>query len=168
MKRFNNDYNRSAHPRVIEAIAADDATHAGYGLDECCDHAADLIRRLCDAPHAAVHFSRPEERRRTPRSSRPRFVRTRACCAPIRATSTFTKPGAVEATGHKIQALPSVDGKISADQVREAGEEFRTSCVPGARYRARYGVRVVSDGIRNAGPRSMSSRTCVRLAMSTA
>ncbi len=129
MKRFNNDYNRSAHPRVIEAIAADDATHAGYGLDECCDHAVDLIRRLCDAPHAAVHFLVGGTQANATVIAAALRPYESVLCADSGHINVH-ETGAVEATGHKIQALPSVDGKISADQVREAGEEFRTSCVP--------------------------------------
>ena len=161
MKRFNNDYNRSAHPRVIEAIAADDATHAGYGLDECCDHAADLIRRLCDAPHAAVHFLVGGTQANATVIAAALRPYESVLCADSGHINVH-ETGAVEATGHKIQALPSVDGKISADQVREAGEAFPSTLPSPLWCTCRFR--------RNTErcTRSMSSRTCVRLAMSTA
>lgn len=35
MIRFNNDYNQSAHPRIMEAITSLGTTSfAGYGLDD--------------------------------------------------------------------------------------------------------------------------------------
>ena len=129
MRRFNNDYNRSAHPRVIEAIAGDDASHAGYALDECCDRAADLVRRCCEAPDAAVHFLVGGTQANATVIEAALRPYESVLCADTGHINVH-ETGAVEATGHKIQALKSVDGKITADQVREAGEEFRASCVP--------------------------------------
>ena len=129
MKRFNNDYNRAAHPRVIEALAGDEACHAGYGLDECCEHAEDLIRRRCDAPDAAVHFLVGGTQANATVIAAALRPYESVLCADTGHINVH-ETGAVEATGHKIQALSSVDGKIDADQVRAAGEEFRASSVP--------------------------------------
>ena len=45
MIRFNNDYNHGAHPEILEALSAVyDNSFGGYGEDEWCKKAADLIR----------------------------------------------------------------------------------------------------------------------------
>ena len=56
MIHFGNDYHRTAHPRVLEAIAGADGAYAGYGADELCVTAAERIRTACQAPNAEVHF----------------------------------------------------------------------------------------------------------------
>ena len=57
MLNFKNDYSEGAHPKVLEAIAALNLEgNVGYGADPYCQRAADLIRDLCQAPDAAVHF----------------------------------------------------------------------------------------------------------------
>ena len=51
MIRFNNDYNHGAHPEILEALASINGnSYGGYGEDEWCEKAAELIRekiRLC-------------------------------------------------------------------------------------------------------------------------
>ena len=54
MIRFNNDYNHGAHPEILEALGAiNENSYGGYGEDEWCEKAAELIRekiRCADAP----------------------------------------------------------------------------------------------------------------------
>ena len=57
MRYFNNDYNETCHPAVLEKITQFASTQMpGYGTDDCCAAAAELIRQKCKAPNAAVHF----------------------------------------------------------------------------------------------------------------
>lgn len=57
MYSFRNDYSEGAHPKVLQALADTNLRQTvGYGMDPCCQAAADTIRRLCAAPDAAVHF----------------------------------------------------------------------------------------------------------------
>ena len=45
MIRFNNDYNRTAHPRVWEVLQqAAQESHPGYGTDDWCARAESIIR----------------------------------------------------------------------------------------------------------------------------
>ena len=54
---FNCDYTEGAHPRIIEKLAETNMEQTiGYGMDEHCKHAADLIREACNAADADVHF----------------------------------------------------------------------------------------------------------------
>ena len=48
MYSFKNDYSEGAHPRILQALVDSNLQQcAGYGEDEFCRNAADLIRR-CD------------------------------------------------------------------------------------------------------------------------
>ena len=57
MYSFRNDYSEGAHPKVLEALTGTNLEQTcGYGLDPRCREAAGLIRELCAAPEADVHF----------------------------------------------------------------------------------------------------------------
>ena len=57
MYSFRNDYSEGAHPKVLQALMDTNLVQTcGYGLDPYCMKAADLIRGLCEAPEADVHF----------------------------------------------------------------------------------------------------------------
>ncbi len=127
MIRFNNDYNRAAHPAVLKALedsAVD--SFAGYGTDELCEKAADEVRAAFSCPDAAVHFLVGGTQ-----------VNVTAIAAALRPYQSAISPdtghihvhetGAVEHTGHKILTVPSQDGKITAEQVAQLGEAYRTS-----------------------------------------
>ncbi len=129
MIRFNNDYNHGAHPAVLEALAAaNDESYGGYGLDEWCDKAAEEIRKCAECPDAAVHF--------LVGGTQANFTVISAALRPYQSVISADtghihvhETGAVERAGHKIIALPSENGKISAEQVAEQAEIYRTSGV---------------------------------------
>ena len=48
MIRFNSDYQEGAHPRILQALIDTNMVQtAGYGEDEYCEQARDLIRDVC-------------------------------------------------------------------------------------------------------------------------
>ena len=124
---FHNDYNAMCHEAVlnkINAISAD--RYGGYGMDECCRRAADLIRRLCGAERAQVHFlvgGTQTNLTVIAAALRPHQAVLGAETAHIHVHET----GAIEATGHKVIALPSQDGKLTAAQVEETVAAHRES-----------------------------------------
>ena len=60
MIRFNNDYNHGAHPEILEALGAINGnSYGGYGEDEWCEKAAELIREKIHCADAAVSFFLP-------------------------------------------------------------------------------------------------------------
>ena len=78
MIRFNNDYNRTAHPHVLEVLQeASSQSYSGYGTDEWCARAEACIRTLTGQPEAAVWFFRGR-RRRISSSARRHYRRWRA------------------------------------------------------------------------------------------
>ncbi len=127
MIRFNNDYNRGAHPKILEALAASNAeSFGGYGLDPLCEKAAGLIKDLINNPQAAVHF--------LVGGTQANYTVIAAALRPFQSVIAADtghihvhETGAVEHIGHKIEALPAEDGKITAKQIADYAELFRSS-----------------------------------------
>lgn len=127
MIHFGNDYNETAHPAVLSALAVP-GSHAGYGLDEHSARAASLIRNACAAPAADMHFMVGGTQANTTAIVsilRPWQGVISADTGHINTHET----GSVEHAGHKILALPSALGKITAAQVAALIEEYRGSGV---------------------------------------
>ena len=117
MIRFNCDYQEGAHPRILERLARDNMIQTpGYGEDAVCDSARERIRALCGAPDADVQF--------LVGGTQANFTLLAAALrsyqgviAAETAHIAVHETGAVEATGHKVLALPQTQGKITAAQV---------------------------------------------------
>lgn len=129
MIRFNNDYNHGAHPAILEALTAtNDTAFGGYGLDEMCRAAEAEIKKHLDCPQAAVHF--------LVGGTQTNFTVISAALRPYQSViSTGSghifvhETGAVEATGHKVEALLDRDGKLTAADIAAKAESYRTSLV---------------------------------------
>jgi len=130
MYRFNNDYNISTHPAILKALQDDsNGSYAGYGLDPWCDKAADMIRTKLECPTAHVHFLvGGTQANYTVISNSLRAFESVLC--PDSGHIHVHETGAVEHIGHKIEALPSKDGKISAAQVKAVAVAYEKSEVP--------------------------------------
>lgn len=122
---FNCDYLEGAHPRVLELLQRTNLEQTvGYGEDDYCEQARELIRAACAAPEAAVHFlvgGTQANLTVIAAALRPHQGVLAAESGHINVHET----GAIEATGHKVLALPATDGKISAAQVRAAVQAHR-------------------------------------------
>ncbi|MFC5733966.1 threonine aldolase family protein [Cytobacillus gottheilii] len=119
MIRFENDYAEGAHPRILQRlIDTNEEQSPGYGMDEHCAKAREYIRKACDRENADVHFLVGGTQTNTTVISsilRPHQGTVAAVTGHIADHET----GAIEATGHKVLTLPSDDGKIKAEQVKE-------------------------------------------------
>ena len=113
-----NDYNHTAHPKVLEAIgAAAEGRYVGYGLDEETVSAAELLRRLTGRPGADVHFLTGGTL--TNLCALGAFLRPHeAVISPSSAHINVHETGAIEATGHKILTCPEKGGKADAAGVK--------------------------------------------------
>lgn len=129
MLRWNNDYNHGAHPAVLKAIAdTNETAYGGYGLDEWCEKGAEAIKKHLGGANADIHYLIGGTQANftvIAAALRPYESVVCADCGHIHAHET----GAVENTGHKIQALPAKNGKISAAQIASEAELFRVSGV---------------------------------------
>lgn len=120
MIRLNCDYLEGCHPAILESLAQTNLEQTvGYGLDPHCEHAAEMIRETFDCPDAAVHFLVGGTQANTTviaAALRP----WEGVISPVTGHINVHETGAVEATGHKVLALPAKDGRISAPQVSVA------------------------------------------------
>ena len=117
MIHFRNDYSAGAHPSVLDALVETnlDLT-AGYGCDPYCQEAADLIRDLCDAPGADVHFlvgGTQTNKTVIGAALRPYEAVIAAHTGHICVHET----GAIENNGHKVIHCPSPDGKVTPEMI---------------------------------------------------
>ncbi len=117
---FQCDYNEGAHPRILERLAETNMVQTtGYGEDEYCAHARDLIREACQAPAADVHFLVGGTQTNTTVIASALRPHQGVVCAESGHINVH-ETGAVEHTGHKVLALPANEGKITAEQVAAA------------------------------------------------
>ena len=117
---FTSDYCEGALPRIMERLQATNMVQTvGYGEDEFCAQAREYIRQACECPDADVHFLVGGTQTNATVISSILKPYQGVLCAESGHINVH-ETGAVEHGGHKILALPSPDGKIPADQIREA------------------------------------------------
>lgn len=113
MYSFRNDYSEGAHPKIMQALAETNLRQTcGYGLDPVCQEAAALIRKLCQAPDADVHFLTG--------GTQTNLLAAEALLRPYEAVISagtghvnVHETGAIEATGHKVCTVPTSDGRLT-------------------------------------------------------
>ena len=119
MIRFENDYAEGAHERILKRLLeTNEEQTPGYGMDKYCENAKAYIRKACDMEDADVHLLVGGTQTNTTVIAsilRPHQGAVAASTGHIAVHET----GAIEATGHKVLTLPSDDGKIRAEQVKE-------------------------------------------------
>jgi threonine aldolase len=116
--RFSNDYSEGAHPAVLDKLLATNLEQTpGYGVDDYCLTAAGLIKVRCRRPDADVHF--------LVGGTQTNMTVISACLRPHQGVVSADtghinthESGAIEATGHKVLAVKSPDGKLTAAQVQ--------------------------------------------------
>lgn len=115
---FNNDYSEGCHEAILDALTRTNLVQTpGYGEDAYCARAAEKIRKLCGKEDLAVHFLVGGTQANLTVIDAALRPHQGALCA-VTGHINGHETGAVEATGHKVLALPGKDGKISAEQVR--------------------------------------------------
>ncbi|NLV49499.1 MAG: aminotransferase class I/II-fold pyridoxal phosphate-dependent enzyme [Clostridiales bacterium] len=119
MIRFENDYAEGAHPKILEMLTKTNAEQTpGYGMDAYCERAREIIRGLCKNERAGVHFLVGGTQANAAVISaglRP----YQGVVSPDTGHIAVHETGAVEAYGHKVLTIPSLNGKITAGQVEE-------------------------------------------------
>ncbi|MBQ2698602.1 MAG: low specificity L-threonine aldolase [Firmicutes bacterium] len=123
MIRFECDYSEGAHPEVLRRLQETNLEQTpGYGEDCHCANAAAMIKKLCGREDIAVHFLVGGTQTNTTvikAALRPH----QGVISPVSGHINVHESGAIEATGHKVLALPSHDGKITAEQIKRAWRE---------------------------------------------
>lgn len=118
MIRFENDYTRGTHPRILKRLAeTNEVQTSGYGNDDFCKKAAKLIKQECNNTNVDVHFLVGGTQ--TNLTVITSILRSHeAVVAPSTGHIATSETGAIEATGHKVITIPTTDtGKITAEQI---------------------------------------------------
>jgi threonine aldolase len=110
---FKNDYSEGCHPRILQALGASNLEqHSGYGADVYCQRAAALIVDKIASPYSTVHF--------VSGGTQANLVVIASILRPhesVIAAATGhifdNEAGAIEATGHKVNAIGAANGKMT-------------------------------------------------------
>ncbi|NIJ93627.1 threonine aldolase [Xanthomonas campestris] len=110
---FRNDYSEGAHPRLLQALAQASAEqNAGYGTDRHTARAAALIRNAVAQAQADVHLLVGGTQ--TNLTAIAAFLRPHQAVIAVEAGHIAThETGAIEATGHKVLAVPALHDKLT-------------------------------------------------------
>lgn len=117
MYSFKNDYSEGAHPNILKALAESNLRQEeGYGLDTHTTEAIALLRQQVGDAHAEIHLlSGGTQTNLIAISS---FLRPHEACICARSGHIAThETGAIEATGHKLLAIESPDGKLTRELI---------------------------------------------------
>lgn len=114
---FNSDYLEGCCPQILQKLQDTNLEQTpGYGCDDYCESARALVRRLCARPDADVHFLVGGTQTNATVIASVLKPYQGVMCASTGHINVH-ETGAVEHTGHKVIALPSVDGKVSGTDV---------------------------------------------------
>ncbi|MEI8132072.1 MAG: low specificity L-threonine aldolase [Leptolinea sp.] len=116
---FLNDYSEGAHPRILEALTRTNLMQEpGYGEDQYCLEAADLIRQAAGNQSADIHF--------VSGGTQANLIFLSSVLRPYESVIAVDtghicvhETGAIEATGHKINSVKGRDGKITVAEIEE-------------------------------------------------
>lgn len=123
MISFTNDYSEGAHPRVLELLLQSNLEqNVGYGEDIHSDRAKEFIKKEIEREDVDIHFIPGGTQTNLLVISS--FLRPHQCViAADTGHINVHETGAVEATGHKVLAMPSRDGKLTPDTITLAVRE---------------------------------------------
>lgn len=121
---FKSDYTRGAHPEILEQLVRTNyESTPGYGQDEYCRIATDLILTECDCQEGAVFFLAGGTQTNQLIVD-AMLTQVEGVIAAQEAHINVHEAGAIEATGHKVIAIPSHDGKLKSEDVEKFMSEF--------------------------------------------
>ena len=117
MYSFKNDYSEGAHPRLLEALGACNFEQAeGYGLDRYTQAAVKLLKQLVENEAVQIHLLSGGTQ--TNLTALAAFLRPHEAAVAAQSGHILVhETGAIEATGHKVLSVPSIDGKVSSTAV---------------------------------------------------
>lgn len=119
MHNFQNDYSEGAHAAILERLVQTNLTQqAGYGQDEYSIAARECLRQQLKHPRAAIFF--------TSGGTQANLLVISALLRPHEAVISADtghiqvhETGAIEAMGHRIITVPSIDGKLWPEDLQK-------------------------------------------------
>ncbi len=140
MISFENDYNKGAHPKLLERLVeTNNVAQTGYGFDEYTESAKEKIKAAIGLDGVEVYLLTGGTQTNALVISS--MIRAYEGVIATEAGHINThEAGAIEATGHKVIALPHTDGKLDAKVLKNylvgfyADANHEHSVIPGMVY----------------------------------
>ena len=115
---FKNDYSEGAHPAILKRLIETNLVQqVGYGLDEYCDEARELIQRNIDKK-VDIHF--------VSGGTQANLIVISSILRPYESVIAAEtghiavhETGAIEATGHKVNTIATDDGKLTPNHIAQ-------------------------------------------------
>lgn len=121
---FESDYIEGAHPKVLEALMKTNMEQlSGYGDDRYCESAAAKIKKACEKKDAQVRFLVGGTQTNTTIIS-TMLHRTEGVISADTGHVSSHEAGAIEHSGHKVLTVPSHEGKIDSNELRQFLKSF--------------------------------------------
>jgi len=119
---FKNDYSEGAHEQILNALGNTNLNQdEGYGEDKYCKEVISLIRKKIQNPKADVHF--------VSGGTQANLIVISSILKPYESIIAATtghiavhEAGAIESTGHKINAVETKDGKLKVKHIQSVLE----------------------------------------------
>lgn len=114
---FKNDYSEGCHPNILQALLQSNLEQeAGYGEDQYCLEAKELIREKIGHKDSAIYF--------VSGGTQANLIVISAILKPYQAAISAStghvlnnETGAIEATGHKVLSIDTEDGKLRPSDI---------------------------------------------------
>lgn len=138
--KFETDYQEGCNPKILDMLSRTNLEQtSGYGVDDHCKRAKDLIRKFINRPDAKVFFMLGGTQTNT--------TVIKSFLNPVEGVISVDsghinvhESGAIESTGHKILTLPNHNGLLDPEDLRKylaafyADETHEHSVQPGLVY----------------------------------
>ena len=124
MIRFNNDYNKGAHPAILAALQqTNEISYAGYGEDEWCEKAREEIRKYLGESDNEIYFMIG--------GTQVNYTVITAALRPYQSVISADcghinnhEAGSIEHTGHKVLLIPAENGKLTAKSIEQEAAKY--------------------------------------------
>lgn len=115
---FFNDYSEGAHSSILELLKTSNLEQEeGYGNDSLSIKASELIKQNVGNSDVTVHF--------VSGGTQANLIVLASLMKPFESVISAStghinvhEAGAIEATGHRINAIPTSDGKLNVDLIK--------------------------------------------------
>ena len=117
MLNFVNDYSTGAHQKILTALINTNLIETeGYGEDQFCAEAKELIKKKFDCENASIYFipGGTQTNLITISHSLRQYEAVIACTT---GHISVHETGAIEATGHKVIEVKGKDYKITPEEI---------------------------------------------------
>ena len=140
MFHFDTDYMEGAHPMVMQRLLETNLEQTpGYGTDSYCDEARQLIRKACGDDSLDIYFLVGGTQTNATVID-ALLSHHEGVVAAASGHINVHESGAIEASGHKVLTLPSHNGKVDAQELKQfindfyADETYEHMVAPGMLY----------------------------------